>query len=76
MGVNLSSNNGSLSPSIVVLVSLLRIKQVRGRLGMTSQELATALGVSISTVSRWETGRNRPSKLARARLMELVARLD
>lgn len=52
----------------------LNVKQLRKRLGMTSQELATTVGVSISTVSRWETGKSKPSKLAVIRLRELVAK--
>lgn len=45
---------------------------MRKQLGMTSQELAVALGVSVATVSRWETGKHKPSKLAIIRLDELV----
>lgn len=49
-------------------LSPLELKSARKRLGLTGQELATLLGVSISTVSRWETGKSRPSKLASERL--------
>lgn len=44
------------------------IRSIRKRLGLTAQELATLLGVSITTVSRWETGKCKPSRLAIARL--------
>jgi len=47
-------------------------KKLRTELGMTQQELAVALGVSLSTVANWETGRVKPSRLARARLEELT----
>jgi DNA-binding transcriptional regulator YiaG len=52
---------------------LMNVKQLRKRLGLTSQELAVKLGVSVATVSRWETGRHKPSKLALLRLRELQA---
>ena len=32
------------------------IRQLRERLGMSMYELAEKMGVSVSTVSRWETG--------------------
>jgi len=44
------------------------IRSIRKRLDLTAQELATLLGVSITTVSRWETGKCKPSKLAAMRL--------
>jgi putative transcriptional regulator len=49
------------------------VKSFRKKLRMTSQELATALGVSISTVSRWENGKSKPSRLALIRLQGLAA---
>ena len=52
-----------------------QIKQLREVLGMTQEELAREMGVSFSTVSRWETGRGSPSPLARRRLEELRARI-
>jgi len=50
---------------------IMNVKRLRRKLRMTSQELATVVGVSISTVSRWETGKSKPSKLAIKRLQEL-----
>jgi putative transcriptional regulator len=40
------------------------IRALRGALGMTQAEFARALGWAPSTISRWESGRTRPSRLA------------
>lgn len=36
------------------------IRQLRERLGMSMAELAGKMGVSVATVSRWETGEALP----------------
>lgn len=41
-----------------------KVKYVRTKLGISQQELADALGISFSTINRWENGRVVPSKLA------------
>jgi DNA-binding transcriptional regulator YiaG len=46
------------------------IRFLRQQLGMTQEELAQALGITVGTVSRWEKGRFRPSRLARALIVE------
>lgn len=38
-----------------------RIKQLRVKLGLTQARLAQLIGVSLATVSRWETGQAKPS---------------
>ena len=48
------------------------IKEARKQMGWTAEELAYKLGVSVGTVSRWETGRCKPSRLARTRLREVI----
>ena len=40
------------------------IRSWRCRLGMTQEELARALGVTLSTLNRWENGHVLPSRLA------------
>ena len=50
------------------------IKALRARLELTQQELAQKLGVSLRTVSRWETGEGEPSRLARLQLERLAKR--
>jgi putative transcriptional regulator len=52
-----------------------KIKALRARLGITQEQFASLLGVTFSTVNRWETGKSRPSPLAIARIEELKHRL-
>jgi len=49
------------------------IRAFRLALGLTEEDLAHALGISFSTVSRWETGRTTPSRLAWQALAQLAA---
>ncbi len=48
-----------------------RIKNLRLGLGLTQEQMAAKIGVTFSTVSRWENGRGNPSPLALQRLEEL-----
>ncbi len=48
------------------------IKKIRAKLNMTQQELAVALGVSLSTVANWESGRSNPSRLAITQIQGLL----
>jgi len=49
------------------------LRELRRRLGNISQEkLAGLVGVSWSTISRWENGKGTPSPLARDRLNVLL----
>jgi putative transcriptional regulator len=49
------------------------IRRWRRRIGLTQEGLAQALNVTFSTVSRWENGHVRPSKLAWKALEQLAA---
>jgi DNA-binding transcriptional regulator YiaG len=40
------------------------IRELRARLGLTQEEFAHAIAVTVSTVNRWENGHANPSKLA------------
>ena len=42
----------------------IKINALRKKLNITQEELAHELGVSFSTINRWETGKSKPSKLA------------
>lgn len=48
------------------------IRYLRQQLSMTQEELAQALGITVGTVSRWEKGRFRPSRLARTLILEFA----
>lgn len=41
-----------------------QVKEVRRQLRLSQEDLAHALGVSFSTINRWENGKTMPSKLA------------
>lgn len=47
------------------------IKKLRQGLGYTQEELAMFLGVTVTTISRWENNHYQPSKLARRLIEEL-----
>jgi len=49
------------------------LRELRERLGDVSQEqLARRVGVSWSTINRWENGKGKPSPLAREKLVALL----
>jgi putative transcriptional regulator len=50
------------------------VRTLRRKLGMTQEEFAHEVGITVGTVNRWENGRFRPSKLARATLTEFALR--
>lgn len=57
------------------LVRTGRLAELREELGLSQSDVARALGVNQSSVSRWEAGRARPRAahaLALAELLELV----
>lgn len=47
------------------------IRDLRSRLGMTQEEFAHAIAVTVSTVNRWENSHAEPSKLAWKAIREL-----
>jgi putative transcriptional regulator len=49
------------------------IRAWRLKIGLTQEGLAQALSVTFSTVSRWENGHVRPSKLAWKAIEQLAA---
>lgn len=52
-----------------------QVQAARQRLGLTQEELAHKIGVTVSTVNRWECGRSVPHRVF-ARLIEQMASDD
>jgi DNA-binding transcriptional regulator YiaG len=48
-----------------------KIRTLRTALGLTQEELARQIDVSLATVQRWETDKVVPSRLARKELVRL-----
>ncbi len=51
------------------------VKSLREKLGLSQEKLAARLGVTFSSVNRWENGHTKPSPLAVQKLEELVLEL-
>ncbi len=51
------------------------VKEVRRQLRLSQEDLARELGVSFATVNRWENGKSKPSKLARAQFDSYCAKM-
>ena len=54
-------------------MTLTEIKQTRKKLNLTQESLAQKLGVSFSTINRWESGKTRPKKKNITLLKKLVS---
>ena len=44
------------------------VKEVRRQLALSQEDLARELGVSYTTINRWENGQSQPSKMAKVLL--------
>lgn len=53
-----------------------QLKALRQQQGWSQEDLARELGVSFSTVNRWENGKAKPSKLAQKQITLLVSNSD
>ena len=49
------------------------IRSLRRNLGLTQEEFAHRLGITVATVNRWENGHNSPTRLARKALYDLAS---
>ncbi len=52
-----------------------QIKSLRKKLHWSQEDLAREIGVSLSTVQRWETKEGKPIRLARMELEKLFRRV-
>jgi DNA-binding transcriptional regulator YiaG len=52
------------------------LKSIRQQLGLSQEELAQKLGVSFTSVNRWENGQTKPSKLAKRQIEVLCKKLN
>ena len=53
-----------------------KVKSLRHKMGWAQEDLAREIGVSLSTVQRWESKKVKPSRLARRELNKLFKRAD
>jgi len=47
------------------------VVKIRMKMNLTQEEFASRVGVTLSTIHRWEKGKSLPSKLAIQRLVSL-----
>ena len=52
------------------------ILKLRAKLNMSQDELGKLLGVSFTSINRWENGHYEPTKLVKIRLKELFEKYD
>lgn len=51
------------------------VKSIRERLGISQEKLAAQLGVTFSSVNRWENGHRKPSPLAMRSIEKLAEKV-
>ncbi|MHC5748069.1 MAG: helix-turn-helix domain-containing protein [Nostoc sp.] len=52
------------------------ICELRGITGLTQEQFAASLGITYSTVNRWEKGRAKPSSLAMQKIEEMLKEME
>lgn len=50
------------------------VRELRRRRGLTQEEFARALEVTVGTLSGWETAKHRPHRALRNRIMRMAAK--
>ena len=53
-----------------------QLKTLRRQHGWSQEDLARELGVSFSTVNRWENGKAKPSRLAQKGILALTVQAE
>ena len=51
------------------------VKEVRKQLSLSQEALARELGVSYTTINRWEKGVSKPSRLAEAQFVSFFEKM-
>ena len=51
------------------------IREMRAHVGLTQEQLALHLGVTYSTMNRWENGRGNPSPLAIQKIEQMLEQM-
>ena len=52
------------------------IRQLRAYLGLTQQQFAAKIGVTVSTHNRWESNNSKPSPLAMLRIVRFQKKIN
>jgi len=52
------------------------IKELRAATDLTQERFAAKIGVTFSTVNRWENGKGKPSPLAMQRIRTLLKKVE
>lgn len=52
------------------------VRRLRAKLNISQTELAAILGVSFTSVNRWEKGHHQPTVIAKEKLKELFMKND
>ncbi len=64
------------NPKMTELVSIAALVcELRHRVGLSQEKFAAKLGVTFSTVSRWERQKSMPSPMAFDRMRELLEKM-
>jgi len=53
-----------------------KVKELRKKRGWAQEDMAREIGVSLSTVQRWERQGSKPSRLARRELKKLFKKAE
>ena len=52
------------------------IRQLRAALGLTQEQFAAKVGVTYSTINRWENSKGKPSPLAMLRIKRIQQKMN
>jgi len=62
----------NIVPTVIVMEQLKeKVKELRKKMSWSQEDLAREIGVSLSTVQRWEKQGGKPTRLARRELARL-----